>query len=223
MTNIDSLIARVSGDEKHAPSAPSTLDALRVLYERVLRVDPDTASDPARDRFVLSKGHGPAAFYAVLAAQGFFPREWLDDVAGPSSQLGHHPDRIAPGVEASSGSLGHGLGIGVGMALGLRREEQRSPLVYVMVGDAELDEGSNHEAIAFAGAIGLENLVTIVIDNQSSTHGWTGGIASRFAVNGWTAETVDGHDHARLERAFTNREPGRPHAVVAVVEQKRSA
>ena len=69
----------------------------------------------------------------------------------------------------------HGLGIGVGMALGLRREEQRSPLVYVMVGDAELDEGSNHEAIAFAGAIGLENLVTIVIDNQSSTHGWTGG------------------------------------------------
>src|SRR3712207_4470105 len=105
------LLSRLTGDEKHAPSAHSTLDVLWVLYDRVLRISPDTVDAPDRDRFLLSKGHGPAAYYAVLAAKGFIPVEWLDDLAGPASPLGHHPDRLlVPGVEISSGSLGHGLG-----------------------------------------------------------------------------------------------------------------
>ncbi|MEV7330110.1 transketolase [Micromonospora sp. NPDC093244] len=218
---LPALIRRLTGDEKHAPSAHSTVGVLQVLYDRVLRITPDTADDPERDRFLLSKGHGPVAYYAVLAAHGFIPDDWLDDLAGPGSRLGHHPDRtLVPGVEIGSGSLGHGLGLGVGTALGLRAQGLLKPRVYVLLGDAELDEGSNHEAIAYAGATGLGSLTAIVVDNSSTTHGWAGGIASRFTVNGWTADTVDGRDHTDLYVALTGHRPGRPHVVVARVESR---
>src|SRR5512142_1947432 len=193
------LLRRITGDEKHGPSAYSTLDVLWVLYDRVLHVGPETVDDPERDRFLLSKGHGPAAYYAVLAAKGFIPRDWLDDMAGPHSRLGRHPDRmLVPGVEIGSGSLGHGLGLGVGTALGLRAQGLLRPRVVVLLGDAELDEGSNHEAIAYAGATGLASLTAVVVDNESATHGWPGGIASRFDVNGWSSSTVYGRDHGAL-------------------------
>ncbi len=160
---------------------------------------PQTVTADDRDRFLLSKGHGPAAYYAVLAAKGFIPPEWLDDVASWDNPLGHHPDRLrVPGVEISSGSLGHGLPLAVGSALGLRAQGLTTPRVYVLVGDAELDEGSNHEAIAYAGAIGLASLTVVVIDNESATHGWPGGIASRFTVNGWSSSDVDGRDHEAI-------------------------
>jgi transketolase len=215
------LLRRLTGDEKHEPSAYSTLDVLWVLYDRVLRVDPERTDDPDRDRFLLSKGHGPAAYYAVLAAKGFIPADWLDDLAGPDSRLGHHPDRLlVPGVEISSGSLGHGLGLAVGTALGLRAQGLTQPRVYVLLGDAELDEGSNHEAIAYAGAIGLSSLTAIVIDNDSATHGWPAGIDRRFTVNGWTASTVDGRDHGQIEDALRGHHEARPHVVVARVNQK---
>jgi transketolase len=202
-----------------APNVYSTLDVLWVLYDRVLRVAPDRIDDPERDRFLLSKGHGPAGYYAVLAAKGFLPETWLDHLAGPDSPLGEHPDRLlVPGVEIGSGSLGHGLGLGVGAALGLRAQGLLRPRVYVLLGDAELDEGSNHEAIAYAGAAGLAALTAIVVDNRSATHGWPGGPASRFTVNGWTATTVDGHDHDALAAALTAQDNHRPHVVVAVTE-----
>jgi transketolase len=221
MTDLMPLLRRLTGDEKHSPSAYSTLDVLWVLYDRVLDVSPQRVDDPDRDRFLLSKGHGPAAYYAVLAAKGFIPVEWLDDLAGPDSPLGHHPDRLlVPGVEIGSGSLGHGLGLAVGTALGLRAQGITRPRVYVLLGDAELDEGSNHEAIAYAGATGLDSLMAIVVDNRSATHGWPGGIAPRFTVNGWTASTVDGRDRDAIEKALSENEPGRPHAVVAAVEPK---
>ena len=115
------FLARLEGDEKHEPSAFSTFTALHVLYERVLRIDPSDPRSPDRDRFLLSKGHGPQAFYATLAARGFFPEEWLDGFASFDSPLGHHPDRnLVPGVEIASGSLGHGLPLAVGVALALR-------------------------------------------------------------------------------------------------------
>jgi len=215
------LMSLMTGDEKHGPAATSTLDVLWVLYDRVLNVDPGHPEAPQRDRFLLSKGHGPMAYYAVLAARGFIDEALLPGFGGFDSPLGHHPDRVLlPGVEISSGSLGHGLPLAVGTALGLRALRLPRPRVFTLVGDAELDEGSNHEAIAFAGAVGLENLHTVVVDNASATHGWRGGIAARFEGDGWSVRTVDGHDHAALAAAFTAPHPGRPHLVVAVVEPK---
>ena len=217
--DLERLMAMQLGDEKHTRSATSTLDVIWVLYDRVLRIDPLATKDPDRDRFLLSKGHGPMAYYAVLAAKGFIDVDTLRTFGRYDSLLGHHPDRNrVPGVEISSGSLGHGLGIAVGLALGLRA--RRSPArVFCLVGDAELEEGSNHEAIAYAGRFGLERLTCVVVDNRSSSLGWPGGIASRFAIEGWSTATVDGRDHEALERAFAADHARRPHVVVAVVEQ----
>src|ERR671927_1589900 len=134
--DLPELLTRLTGDEKHDWSALSTLDVLSVLYDRVLRIDPEKPDDPARDRFLLSKGHGPAAYYAVLAAKGFFPVEWLDDLGGWDSPLGHHPDRVRiPGVEIGTGSLGHGLGLGVGVALGPRAQGFDDTRTFVLLGD----------------------------------------------------------------------------------------
>jgi transketolase len=214
---LPALLRRITGDEKHAPSAHSTLDVLWVLYDRVLRITPETAEEPDRDRFLLSKGHGPAAYYAVLAAKGFLPVEWLDHTGTWDSPLGWHPDRVlVPGVEIGTGSLGHGLGLAVGAALGLRAQGFLDARVFVLLGDAELDEGSNYEAIGYAAATRLP-LTAIVIDNRSSTLGWPGGIGSRFI--GWEVSTVDGRDHQALERALSPR-PDRPRVVVATVEGK---
>ncbi len=213
------LIGLMTGDEKHSTSADSTLDVLWVLYDRILDVTPATADDPDRDRFLLSKGHGPMSTYAVLAAKGFIPIETLATFGAYDSPLGHHPDRIlVPGVEISSGSLGHGLPIGVGVALGLRAQGRQSRVV-VLVGDAELDEGSNHEAIAYAGRIGLDRLTVVVIDNGTATYGWPGGIASRFEIEGWASATADGRDHDALASALSADHIGQPNVVVAVVEQ----
>ncbi|MGW1894664.1 transketolase [Streptomyces sp. NPDC002004] len=217
------LMGQMTGDEKHGPAATSTLDVLWVLYDRVLRVSPRTADAPDRDRFLLSKGHGPMAYYAVLAAKGFVPVDWLPGFGSYDSPLGHHPDRLlVPGAEIASGSLGHGLPIAVGTALGLRAQGLSGPRVWVLVGDAELDEGSNHEAIAFAGPAGLEQLHTVVIDNASASHARRGGIAARFEAAGWSTRTVDGRDHDALYQAFTAPHPGRPYAVIARVEPKYS-
>ncbi|MFE7837278.1 transketolase [Streptomyces sp. NPDC057474] len=213
----------MTGAEKHGPAATSTLDVLWVLYDRVLRVAPGRMDDLERDRFLLSKGHGPMAYYAVLAAKGFVPADWLPGFGSYDSPLGHHPDRVlVPGAEIGSGSLGHGLPIAVGTALGLRARRRFDPAVWVLIGDAELDEGSNHEAIAYAGPAGLDRLHTVVIDNSSASHALPGGIATRFEAAGWSAETVDGRNHEALYAAFTAPHPGRPRVVVARVEPKNA-
>ena len=209
------LMREMSGDEKHDAAATSTLDVLWVLYDRILRVTPETADDPDRDRFLLSKGHGPVAYYAVLAAKGFVPVDWLSSFGSYHSPLGHHPDGVlVPGVEIGSGSLGHGLPIAVGTALGVRAQGRRAR-VMVLVGDGELDEGSNHEAIAAAGRLGLERLTVVVVDNRSSSHGWPGGIAARFAVEGWATSVVDGRSRPALETALRETDATRPGLVVA--------
>jgi transketolase len=221
-TELPALMTMMTGDEKHGPSATSTLDVLWVLYDQVLRVSPGTVDDPGRDRLLLSKGHGPAAYYAVLAAKGFIPESWLAGFGSAESRLGYHPDRnLVPGVEISSGSLGHGLPIGVGLAHGLLARGLSAPRVFVLVGDAELDEGSNSEAIVYAGAVALPNLIVVAVDNQSSSHGWgPGGIEAHFAVGGWSVTRVDGRDHAALTSALSTI--GRPGLVVATVERKAS-
>lgn len=221
-SDLSRLMTLMTGDEKHGPAATSTLDALWVLYDRVLRVTPGTVDAPDRDRFLLSKGHGPMAYYAVLAARGFFGEELLPGFGSYDSPLGHHPDRLlVPGAEIGSGSLGHGLPLAVGSVLGLRAQGLTGPRVWVLTGDAELDEGSNHEAIAYAGPAGLEQLHTLVIDNASASHARPGGIAARFEAAGWSVRTVDGRNHEALYEAFTAPHPGRPHAVIARVTPKR--
>ena len=198
--DLPALLTRLTGDEKHDSSSYSTLDVIWVLYDRVLHPG---------DRFLLSKGHGPTAYYAVLAAKGILPVDALDRFGTFDSTLGHHPDRLlVPGVEISSGSLGHGLPIAVGVALTGRR-------TFVLVGDGELDEGSNWEAVQYAGRTKIETLTTIVIDNASATYGWPGGIEERFALEEWRTRRVDGRDHDAIERAL--REPGGPRCVVAEV------
>lgn len=214
--SVRASMARATGDEKHEESATSTIDAIWVLYDRVLRFDPADPRAEDRDRFVLSKGHGPIALYATLVAKGFFPASWLDDFLEHDGKLGSHPDRtLVPGIEASTGSLGHGLAIALGVALALRAKELEDRRVVVLVGDAELNEGSNWEAIALAPALGVEALTLLVIDNHSSTYepaSWH----ERLGSFGWTVRQVDGHDRHALERAFL--EPrGAPLAVVADV------
>jgi len=198
--DLPALLTRLTGDEKHDTSSSSTLDVLWVLYDRVLGDG---------DRFLLSKGHGPTAYYAILAAKGILPVEALDGFGTFDSTLGHHPDRLlVPGVSISSGSLGHGLPIAVGVALTGRR-------TFVLVGDGGLDEGSNWEAAQYAGRAKIESLTAIVIDNASATYGWPGGIEERFALEGWRTRRVNGRDHDAIERAL--RESGGPRCVVAEV------
>jgi transketolase len=220
MTEIPRLMSLMTGDEKHSFAATSTLDVICVLYERVLDVSPETVGDERRDRFYLSKGHGPMAHYAVLADRGFFPESWLAEWGSFDSPLGFHPDRnLVPGVEISSGSLGHGLPLAVGTALGLRAQGIGSRVV-VLVGDAELDEGSNHEALELAAALSLDALTVVVVDNRSSSYAVPGRIAERFAVEGWHTASVDGRDHDALEKALSHRPVGQPNVVVAHVEEK---
>jgi len=204
--DLPALLTRLVGDEKHHRSSYSTLDVLWVLYDRILGRD---------DRFILSKGHGPAAYYAVLAAKGLLPQELLDGFGDFDSPLGHHPDRkLVPGDEFSSGSLGHGLAVAVGSALTGRR-------AFCLLGDAELEEGSNWEAVQYAGRVGLGTLTAIVIDNDSSSHGWPEGVERRFMLEGWAAQRVDGRDHEQLEAALMpDRDATRPRCIVAEVEAK---
>ena len=210
------LMGRAAGDEKHDRSSASTLDLLYVLYEDILHVDPADPDWDERDRFLLSKGHGPVAYYAVLARKGFFPAEELERFMTWEGILGAHPDRgKVPGVEVSTGSLGHGQPMAVGVAYALRARGLDEQRVVVLTGDAELNEGSNWEAIMHAGSAQLGNLTLIVVDNRSSSVR-LGDIASKLSPFGWDASTVDGRDHDALRVAYRRRS-GRPNAVVAVV------
>jgi transketolase len=213
---IHSLMALATGDEKHEESSTSTLDAIHVLYDRVIRFDAANPRWEERDRFILSKGHGPASYYAVLAHHGFFPPERLSGFMTWGGTLGSHPDRRqVPGVEASTGSLGHGLPMAVGVALALRAKGLTEQRTIVLTGDAELNEGSNWEAILHAGSVKLANLTLIVVDNRSSSVSM-GDIAERLRAFGWDAVTVDGRDHEQVRAAYENRADV-PTAVVARV------
>ena len=153
--DLPALLTELTGDEKHDRSALSTLDVLWVLYDRVLRLDPRALDDPERDRFLLSKGHGPAAYYAVLAAKGFVDVDGLRRLRGLRlARWATTPITVlVPGVEISSGSLGHGLPIAVGTTLGLEARGRERARVFCLVGDAELDEGSNWEAVQLGGRL----------------------------------------------------------------------
>jgi transketolase len=211
------------GKSSHIGSSLSMADLLAVLYGRILRVDPRDPTWAQRDRLVVSKGHAASILYAVLAESGFFPLEWLQDYGEDGSRLGGHvTHKGVPGVEVSSGSLGHGLPIGVGMALaGARREPGHR--VFVMLSDGELDEGSNWEAILFAPHHGLDNLVAIVDYNKIQSLGTVREVldldplADKWRAFGWAVREIDGHDHGAIEDALgaVPFETGRPSVVIA--------
>lgn len=218
------LVRRMTGDEKHDAAAGSTLPVMWALFAHVLRVEPTAPTHPDRDRFLVSKGHGPMAYYAALAWRGFFPHAWLDGFLGFESPLGAHPDRaLVPGVEISSGSLGHGLPMAAGVAWALRAKGQKKPRVFCLLGDGELDEGSNQEAIAFAARDRLGALVAIVVDNHSASLGWPGGIAARFAAEGWRTTEVEGSEGERLVRSLDQPPGEAPRVVVVKVAPKEQS
>jgi len=219
LANVRGLMLRAIGDEKHEESSTSTLDALWVLYDRILRIDPGDPTAEDRDRFILSKGHGPIALYAILAARGFFPAAWLDGFMAHGGRLGSHPDRtLVPGVEASTGSLGHGLPIAAGVALALRAKRLTEPRVFVLCGDAELNEGSNWEAILLAPQQQLGNLTLLVIDNRSSSPDMSPW-QERLGGFGWDTRVVGGHDQTALGAALGVRHDSTPTAVVADIPE----
>lgn len=193
----------------HAGSALSMADILAVLYGGVLQIDPQQPSDPGRDRLIVSKGHGGAAVYAALALCGFFPTEWLTRYCDDDSPLaGHLTHHGVPGVEASTGSLGHGLSIASGMALAGGFHS------YALLSDGELDEGSIWEAVLFAGHRALKNLTAIVDYNRIQSFGRVAEVldleplADKFAACGWEVISTDGHDHDALASALRSRASG---------------
>lgn len=204
-------------------SSLSMVELLVVLYRDVLRV---RASEPAweeRDRFILSKGHACAALYAVLAECGFFPLEWLDTFYQNGARLaGHATHGKVPGVELSTGSLGHGLPVAAGMALAAKRDG-RGHRVFAMLSDGECDEGSTWEAALFAPQHRLDNLVAIVDYNKVQSLGTVKEVldleplAAKWRDFGWAVREVDGHDVAAVRGALAGVPfaPGRPSCLVA--------
>ena len=221
---ISTLRMTSRGRGAHIGSAFSMADILAVLYGGgVLQVDPRNPRWDGRDRFILSKGHAGAAVYAVLAETGFFPVERLQGHYQDGSCLsGHVSHKGIPGVELSTGSLGHGLGVGVGMAkaLKLRGGGQR---VFVLLSDGECDEGSNWEAILFAAHHGLDNLVAIIDYNKIQSLASVAEtialepFADKWRTFNWGVAEVDGHDHDAMKQAFERLpvNPGRPTVVIA--------
>jgi transketolase len=218
IARIEQLMLEATGDEKHDEAAHSTMDVLWVLYDRVLRYDPGNPRSEERDRFVLSKGHGPQALYAILAEKGFFPASELATFTRRGSRLGAHPDRNkVPGVETSTGSLGHGLPMAIGMALGLRLKGS-DRRVFALVGDGECNEGSIWEAALLAGHLRLDNLTCVVINNHTSTPD-LGDLAAKFADFGWVARTINGRDHEQIFAGLAYPAGGRPTALIAEIAQ----
>ena len=210
------LEAASRSGEGHVPSAFSILDILWVLYDNVLRIDPSAPFADSRDRFVLSKGHASLGLYAVLAAKGFIAQQELIGFGSLESRLGGHPDfRKLPGVEASTGSLGHGFPIAVGMALGTRINK-RDARVFCLIGDGEANEGSVWEAMALAAHHRLDNLCTIIDYNHSTDRALDlGDIGGKALAFGWAVREIDGHNHAAILGALKMRVDGKPLCIVA--------
>jgi transketolase len=191
----------------HIGSCLSSADILAQLYGSFLRVDASNPDWEDRDYFIMSKGHAAAALYAVLCEQDFFPPELLDTYCEDGSPLGGHVSHHVPGVELSTGSLGHGLPVAVGMALG-SRVDSRDSRVVALLSDGECDEGSVWEAILIAAHLGLENLLVIVDANELQGLGLVEDVislepfADKWSAFGWAVREIDGHDHMQLEEAL---------------------
>ena len=206
----------------HTGGDLSCVDILNVLYNNILHVSPATFTDQNRDRYVQSKGHSAEALYTVLADQGFFPLEELNTLGKYQSHFIGHPTRSVPGVEQNTGALGHGLAVAVGMALAAKLDG-RSYRVFTLLGDGELDEGSNWEASLAASHYRLDNLTVIVDRNGLQITGPTESVnpleplAEKFCAFGYAVREVDGNDTQALMDVFSQTpfETGKPNLVLA--------
>lgn len=218
-----SLQMRHDSGAYHVGGDLSCADILSVLYTDILRFNPQQPRWQKRDRFILSKGHSCAPLYAVLALKGFFPKQWLKTFYQNGGKLGGHVTHHGvPGLEVSTGSLGHGLSLGIGMAYSakLDRKDHR---IFVLLSDGEMDEGSNWEAILFAGHHKLDNLVAIVDYNKIQSLGHTKQVidldplGEKWHSFNWAIKEIDGHDVEEISRVLTAipLEKDKPTAIIA--------
>jgi transketolase len=205
----------------HLASALSCVDALTVLYWRILQIDAAKPTDPGRDRFILSKGHAASALYAVLCERGFFPRTELENFAQHGAALAEQPaPNCAPGVELATGSLGHGLPVAVGLALAARIQKQ-SYRVFVVMSDGECNEGTVWEAALFAAAQKLNRLTILIDYNKWQATGRSNEVMAleplvdKWRAFGWQAQELDGHDLNALDAALAAPMTDRPRAIIA--------
>ncbi len=207
----------------HAGTALSIVEILTVLYFKILKIDPKSPHDPNRDRFILSKGHGCTGLYAVLAERGFFPPTLLSEFYLDGGKLfGHSTLGTAPGIEASTGSLGHGLSLGLGMAIAAKIDKS-DHRIFVLMSDGECDEGSVWEAIMAAGHYKMGNVIAIVDYNKIQSFGFVKDVmdlepfSDKWRSFGWAVKEVDGHNTEELLDALSNVpfEKNKPSVVIA--------
>ncbi|MBW2145498.1 MAG: transketolase [Deltaproteobacteria bacterium] len=218
------ILKMIAGKGKgHTGPALSIADIMTALYFGVLNVDPEDPHNPGRDRFILSKGHACTALYAALAERGYFPGEKLDEYYELDSYLGGHPVKGLPGVEAATGSLGHGLPISVGLALAAKFDGHKHR-VFTLLGDGEVQEGSVWEAAMAAAHFRLDNLVAVVDRNNLGVDGYTEELMAlepledKWRSFRWEVRTVDGHDPAELVQVLRSAPfaSGKPSIVLAL-------
>ena len=207
----------------HIGGAFSIVDVLVVLYFEVLEINPSCPDDPSRDILIFSKGHASAALYSVLAERSFFDRALLKEYYVDGGRLPGHPVRgCVPGIEVSTGSLGHGLPMGVGMAIA-RKIDKNSSRVFVILSDGECNEGSVWEAIMLAGHHQLDNLTVVIDYNKIQSLGRTSEVLdlepfrAKLSAFGWSAREIDGHDINLIFQTCQSLpfEEGRPSAIIA--------
>ena len=204
--------------EGHIPSAFSILDIIYVLYKKILKFDPKNPDWDGRDYFILSKGHGCAALYHILANAGFFSKDELKNYCKLNGILGGHPDRNkVPGVEVSTGSLGHGFPIGIGIALSMRILNKPNN-VFVLIGDGESEEGTIWESAQIAKNLSLDNLIVIIDRNKSQRYSFNFNYKKIWESFEWEAKEIDGHNHKEIEenlKKFLKSQSQKPKVIVA--------
>lgn len=207
----------------HVGAALSIVDLLVVLYGNILKINPRKVDDPDRDRFILSKGHACTALYAALMENGFFPSEYMNEYCCNNGKLWGHPNYFsAPGIEFSTGSLGHGLSVGAGLALA-GKIDQKTYRTFVLLGDGECNEGQVWEAAMFASQHGLDNLIAIIDYNKLQGFGRAEEIISmepfkeKWSSFGWDVKEIDGHDLQKIDQSLSAVPfvSGRPSLVIA--------
>ncbi len=214
------IISGLEGGKRgHVGSSMSLVEILRVLYDHIMKFDSKKINLKNRDRLILSKGHGCLALYAILSDKGFFNKKKLKEFCRPNSILGGHPDDNIPGVEATTGSLGHGLSIGAGIALSLKIKKNKSH-VYVILGDGEMNEGSVWEGLMSISKHNLNNITTIVDNNDMQTYGTPEEVAGmsnlplKLKSFGFDVKVINGHSVKDLKKVFKKKKVKKPLAII---------